>query len=144
MSLWPEEGAVQDHWPVRYPLQASLRQPAGRFRQRVSPRWAGSVRPDSEQVRKRLLWLLLAVEVGMALVAIFLVPLALLDVPLSEGGVIAALSSDSGQSLGAWIQAGFLVGVLVVPILLLTVGFTVGLVGWMHQLDKARSRKVSE
>jgi hypothetical protein len=34
--------------------------------------------------------------------------------------------------------------VLVVPILLLTVGFTVGLVGWMHKLDEARSRKVSE
>jgi hypothetical protein len=144
MSTRWEEGAGRDHWPVRYALEESLQGSSGRFRERAPDRWVRVDKPDAARFRKRILWLLLAVEAGMALAAVVLVPLSFMNLPVGRGGIIAHLLAEVGQLLGTTAQVAFLALVLPVPALLLALGLILLLVDRIETLDEARSCRVSE
>jgi len=144
MSIRWEEGVGRDHWPVRYALEEPLQGASGRFRERAPDRWVGVDRPDAAQLRRRILWLLLAVEAGMALAAVFLAPLTFLNLPVGKGGIIAHLLTEVGQLLGTTAQVVFLALVLPIPALLLSLGLVLWLVDRTETPDETRSCKVSE
>jgi hypothetical protein len=88
---------------------------------------------ESGEVRKRLLWLLFAVEVGMVLVAACVLPLAFVDLPVGEEGVVDAVSTQVGGWLGLSGQATCLAFGLPCPILLFAVGLNLWLYRWLRQ-----------
>jgi hypothetical protein len=67
------------------------------------------------------LWLLLAVEVGTALAAVCVLPLAFLDLPIQEKGLVAAILESMGESQGSVSLILCLGLILPLPSLLLGV-----------------------
>jgi hypothetical protein len=130
MADWRDEDEEQDQyqWPVQYPAETPSQAPSGRFRQSTPPRWAGMEKVGSGELRKRLLWLLLAVEIGMALAAACVLPLAFLKLPVREEGVVGATLTEVGRWLGISSQAACLILALPIPILVLTLGLNLWLV----------------
>ena len=120
MFGWQEE--EKDRWPVRYPAETPRPSSLQRF-ERKPPRWMGVGRVDTSEVQKRLLWLLLATEVGMALAAACLLPLAFLNLPVQGEGVVGAVLTEVGHWLGVSSRAAGLILGLSAPILLLTLAF---------------------
>jgi hypothetical protein len=127
MADWRHEDEEQDPWPVQYPAETPSQAPSGRFRQGAPPRWAGMEKVNSEELRKRLLWLLLAVEIGMVLAAACVLPLAFLKLPVREEGVGGAILTEVGRWLGISSQAVCLTLSLPIPILALTLGLNLWL-----------------
>jgi hypothetical protein len=135
MSKWQEEDSEQDQWPVTYPTQTPPREASGHFREPVHPRWAETGKTDTSEVRKRLLWLLLAVEIGVVLAAGCVLPLAFVRLPDHEDGVVGAILAEVGHLLGLSSQATCLILGLPIPILLLTLGLNLALYRWLRQRE---------
>lgn len=120
MSDWSEQ-EEQDHWPVQYPVETNAGDTSQRFRGRAPSRWQGTEKAHTDELQKRLLWLLLAVEIGMALAAACVLPLVFLNLPAE--GVVGAILTKVGEWLGLSGEVTCLVLALPIPILLLTLGF---------------------
>jgi hypothetical protein len=138
MSDWRE--AEDDVWPVRFPADTAPRQVSRQPWERERSRWTGSGSVDSSQVRKRLVWLLLAAEIGMAVVAACLLPLVFVRLPVQEEGVIGAVVSKVGEWLGLSSQVACLVLVLPIPILLVTLGAN----WWWYRRIRRRAKETDE
>jgi hypothetical protein len=140
-----EEEQEQDPWPVRYPVEVPPREASGRFRERIPARWAGMGKVDTGELQKRLLWLLLAIEIGVAVAAACVLPLVFLKLPVREEGVVGAIVSRLGDLLGLSSQVICLVLILPLPILFLTMGLNLL---WFRRIrlksEEARDRKVKE
>ncbi len=130
MADWDE--AEDEPWPVKYPIETPPRQASGRFRRQASSRWAGTEKADTGEVRKRLLWLLLAVEVGMVVAAACVLPLVFLNPPARQEGVGGEILSKAGAWLGLSGQAVCLLVGLPLPILILMLGLNLGLYRWLR------------
>jgi hypothetical protein len=113
MADWGEED--RGLHPVRY---RTGQRPQGR---EPAP-WAAMNRGDSREVQKRLAWLLLAAEIGMAVVAACVLPLVFIELPRQQEGVIGAIVTKVGEWLGLSSQVACLVVALPIPILLVTLG----------------------
>lgn len=136
MADWRDEGEEEDQWPVRYPAEPPSQAPSGHFRQSAPSRWAGMEKVDSGELRRRLLWLLLAVEIGMALAASCVLPLAFLKLPVREEGVVGAVWTEVGRWVGISNQAACLLLALPIPILALALGLNLWLVRRLAQRRK--------
>jgi hypothetical protein len=79
-------------------------------------------RVDSSEVQRRLAWLLLAAEIGMAVVAACVLPLVFIELPVQKEGIVSAIVTKVGEWLGLSSQAACLVVALPIPILLVTLG----------------------
>jgi hypothetical protein len=118
MSSWDKKGdGERDAWPVRYPAKAPAQEPERRFGGSKQPRWPGASRGDTEELQRRLVWFMVAIEIGMAAVAACLVPLLFIQIPVQEEGVFRATLSWLATSLGMSTQATCLL--LAVPIAVL-------------------------
>jgi hypothetical protein len=122
MSDWQEE--ENNRWPVKYPVEAPPQASDHRFRESAPPRWSSEAKADTEEIRKRLLWLLLVVDIGMILAAACVLPLVFLKLPFQDEGVVGAISTELGQRLGLSSQLACLVLALPILIMLLTVGLS--------------------
>ena len=127
MADWNEDEA--ERWPVKYPLERPPHTTRGRFKGRKAGRWAGTRRVDTGEVQQRLLWLLLAVEIGMALAAACVLPLVFLELPVQEEGVIGAILGEVGRLLGLSSQASCLLIGLPIPVLCLVMGLSL----WLYR-----------
>ena len=136
MSEWRGEEEERDQWPVQYPSEAPPRRSRRRFRDGTSPRWVGTGQIGSSDLKRRLLWLLLAVDIGMAVAAACVLPLAFVNLPVREEGVVGAILSEVGRWLGLSSQAVCLV--LVLPILILLLALSANL--WLYRWLRQRSR----
>jgi hypothetical protein len=144
MSDWSED-EEQDRWPVRYPVEAHLQDRSGRFRERTPSRWERTEKIQTAELQKRLLWLLLAAEMGMALAAACLLPLVFLNLSIEQEGVVGAILTGLGEWLGLSRQVTCLVLALPIPILLLVLSLNLW---WFRRIrrasEKARSHKGNE
>jgi hypothetical protein len=122
MSDWQEE--ENNQWPVKYPVEAPPQASDHRFRESTALRWTNVAKADTEEIRKRLLWLLLVVNIGMVLAAACVLPLVFLDLPIQDEGVVGAVSTELGQRLGLSSQLTCLILALPILIMLLTVGLS--------------------
>jgi hypothetical protein len=136
MSEWRGEDEERDQWPVRYPSEAPPRRSGRRFRDGTSPRWVGKEQTGSSVVKRRLLWLLLAAEIGMVVAAACVLPLAFVNLPVREEGVVGAILSEVGRWLGLSSQAVCLVLALPIPILLLALSANLWLYRWLRQRSR--------
>jgi hypothetical protein len=136
MADWREEDEEQEPWPVKFPVKKPPRQASKRFRRRTSSHWMGMDKVDTSEVRKRFLWLLFAVEVGIVIGAGCVLPLAFLNLPFGEEGVTGAILSEVGDWLGLSRQAVCLVVGLPLLILILTIGLNLGLYRWLQRRNK--------
>jgi hypothetical protein len=138
MSDWGEE--ENDRWPVRFPTETPPREASERFWKREPARWTGSGSVDSSEVQKRLAWLLLAAEIGMALVAACLLPLVFLRLPVEEEGVIGAIVTRVGEWPGLSSQVTCLVLALPISSLLVALGAT----WWWYRRIRQRAKKTDD
>ena len=114
-------------WPVRYPAKVPPGEEGKGRNATTQSRWSGIGSAGSREIRRRLIWLLLAVEIGMALVAACLLPLVFVGFSPGEGGIVTALlerAGDPGTSLPWILCLGLL---LPVPILFLTLALIIGI-----------------
>jgi hypothetical protein len=139
MPGWDEEREEGDPWPVRYPAQAPATGGDRRFKKEAG-RWPAAAGGEGGEVRKRLLWLLLAVEIGMILAAACLLPLLFVRLPVAEEGALGALLAGVSRWLGLSAQATCLVLALPLPILLLTAGLNL----WLYRRARRRQGGTSE
>lgn len=123
-----EDEPRAEPWPVKYPAEP----PAGegpRRRGTIPPRWSGSHRATAtagtQVLQKRLVWLLLAVEIGIVVVVGCILLLVLVKLPVGEQGWLGALLDEAGRRLGTSRQGVCLILVAPLPILLLTLGLNV-------------------
>ena len=127
MQAQEQKGKDDALWVVRYPTQVPPGE-AGERRWRIArSRWSQTEKVESRKVRRQLLWILLAIEVGMALVAACILPLVFMNLPTGEGGIVAALLErvgDAGTSPSQILCLGLF---LPAPILLLTLGLSIGI-----------------
>jgi hypothetical protein len=77
--------------------------------------------------------LLLAVEMGMALAAVCVVPLIFVELPIQETGIIKALWARAGDLLDLSRQATRLILALILPLLLLVVSLSVW---WFRHIQR--------
>jgi hypothetical protein len=138
MSDWRE--AEDDVWPVRFPADTAPRQVSRQPWKREPARWTGSGSVDSSEVQKRLAWLLLAAEIGMALVAACLLPLVFLRLPVEEEGVIGAIVTRVGEWPGLSSQVTCLVLALPISSLLVALGAT----WWWYRRIRRRAKETDE
>lgn len=129
MADWQEED--QDQWPVKYPVEGRSQTAKGRYQRSPAPRWTGAGKDDTTDLRKRLLWSLLAVEIGMALAAACVLPMAFLNLPPGEKGIAGTVLTKAGE----W---ACLVLVLSILIILFTLGLNLWLYRWLQQSAKSR------
>lgn len=120
MSDWHQ--GDEDGWPVRFPVETPSQEASGRRQEHASPRWTGTEPVDTSKVQKRLAWLLLAAEIGMALVAACVLPLVFLNLPVREEGFLGAVGTKVGGWLGVSSQVACLIVALPIPILIVTLG----------------------
>ncbi|MGD8792882.1 MAG: hypothetical protein PVF47_10045 [Anaerolineae bacterium] len=139
MPRWHEEREEGDQWPVRYPARAPAAGGERRF-EKAARRWPGAAGAEGGEVRKRLLWLLLAVEVGMILAAACLLPLLFVGLPVGEKGALDAVLAGVGRWLDLPARATCLVLALPLPILLLTVGLNL----WLYRRARRKQEGTSE
>lgn len=109
--------------PVRYPTRPSSQPSTRRTEPEAPSRWIETGQPETAPLQRRLLWLLLAVEVGMALAAACVLPLAFLDLPIQEKGLVVAILERMGESQGSSSVIICLGLILPLPSLLLGVVF---------------------
>jgi hypothetical protein len=131
MVDWREESP--DPWPVKYPAEAPSQETEQPSQETRWARWPGVGKVDSGEVQKRLVWLLLAAEIGMLVVAACVLPLVFLNLPVKEEGVFGAILTQVGEWLGLSSQATCLIVGLPWPILLFTLGLNLWLVRWFRQ-----------
>lgn len=141
MADWREEG--QDPWPVKYPVEALPQESELPFRENktrprrvarwTEPHGVGMGKVDTGGIQKRLLWLLLAAEIGMLVVAACVLPLAFLNLPVAREGVVGAILTKVGEWLGLSSQTTYLAFGLPCPILLFTLGLSLWLYRWLVQ-----------
>ena len=131
MADWREEDS--DPWPVKYPAEAPPQESDPSFRERGLARWAGVGKVDSGEVQKQLVWLLVAAEIGMLVVAACALPLVFLNLPVQEEGVFGAILTQVGEWLGLSNQATCLILGTPCPILLITLGLNLWLYRWLQQ-----------
>jgi len=79
------------------------------------------------------LWLLLATEIGVLVMAACVLPLVFLNLPVKEEGVLGAVLTQVGEWLGLSSQATCLVLGLPCPIVLFTLGLNLWLYRWLRQ-----------
>ena len=135
MSDWRKQ--EDDSWPVQFPTDAPPDESSGAYRERTPPRWTESASVDARAVQKRLAWLLLVAEIGMAVVAACVLPLAFLDLPIQEKGFLGAIGTKVGEWLGVSSQMACLVMVLPIPILMVTLGINWW---WFRRMRKKANR----
>lgn len=140
MSDWQAGDEDQDPWPVKFPVETPPRETGKRFREHTPSRWLGPDKVDSGEVQKRLLWLLLAVEIGMVLVAACVLPLVFVRLPVREEGVLGAILSEVERLLGLSSQVTCLVLVLPIPLFLLMLTINV----WWFRRLRDRSEQKGE
>jgi hypothetical protein len=134
MFDWHEEET--ECWPVRYSAKLPV-QPSGlRYRNSTPPRWTGVPKADTRELQKRLLWLLLAIELGMVLVAACVLPLVFLNLPVREKGIVGAILHKAGDLLG--LSSQLTCSALSLLILLLTMTFNLWLFLWLGQSSESR------
>lgn len=131
MSDWHEEKL--EYWPVRFPAKAPVKPSGRRYRNSTPSRWTGVPKADTRELQRRLLWLLLAIELGMALAAACVLPLLFLNLPVREKGIVGAIVHEAGDLLGSTSQLIGLVLILSPLILLLTMTFNLWLYRWLGQ-----------
>jgi len=122
-----QEGGDDALWVVRYPTQVPPGEAGERRWSIARSRWSRNELVESRQVRKRLFWVLLAVEIGMALAAACVLPLVFVNLPTGEGGIVARFLEtvgDPGASSGEVICLGLF---LPMPLLLLTMALSIGI-----------------
>lgn len=134
MSDWHEEEI--ERWPVRYPAKLPAQLSGRRYRNNTPSRWTGVPKADTRELQKRLLWLLLAIELGMVLAAACVLPLAFLNLPVREKGIVGAILHKAGDLLGLSSQLTCLVLFLPFLILLLTMTFNLWLFRWLGQSSR--------
>lgn len=130
MAGWREEGP--DPWPVKYPAEAPPQESEPSARERKLARWPGEGKVDSGELRKRLVWLLLAAEIGMVVVAACVLPLVFVNLPVREEGAFGAILTQVGEWLGLSRQATCLILGFPCPILLFTLGLNLWLYRWFR------------
>jgi hypothetical protein len=99
---------------------------------------------ESHEVRRRLLWLLLAAEIGMALAAACVLPLLFVNATVGEGGIVGALferAQDPWTSSTGIMCLGLF---LPIPILLLTLALGVGTYRWLQKSAKGENLQGKE
>ena len=114
-------------WPVRYPAKVPPGEEGKGRNATTQSRWSGIGSAGSREIRRRLIWLLLAVEIGMALAVACVLPLVFINVLPGEGGIVTVLlerAGDPGTSLPWILCLGLL---LPVPILFLTLALIIGI-----------------
>ncbi len=131
MADWREEGP--DPWPVKYPAEAPPQESEPSTWERRLARWPGVGKVASGEVQKRLVWLLLAAEIGMLVVAACVLPLVFLNLPIKEEGVLGAVLTHVGEWWGLSSRATCLVLASPCPILLFTLGLNLWLYRWLRQ-----------
>jgi len=136
MANWREADEEQEPWPVKFPVKTPPRETNKRFRGHTPSRWLGFGRLDAGEVQKRLLWLLFAVEVGMVIAAMCVLPLALLNLPVRAEGIVGAILNGVGTWLGLSRQAVCLILGLPLPILVFALGLNLGLYRWLQRRSK--------
>jgi hypothetical protein len=134
MADWREEGEEQDPRPARSPVETPRREASRRSGECKERRWAGTEKVDTGEVKKRLLWLLLAVEIGMALAAACVLPLVFLGAPAGDGGFAEAFLSRVRQVLDS--TGGVVCLVLALPVLMLLLSLPLYL--WLLRWFRAR------
>ena len=140
MSDW--EMQEDEQRPVRYPAKATARISSRRSAppRWTEPRWAGDGKVDTGEVGRRLLMLLLAAEVGMALAVACLLPFLFVKLPLRGDGVAnripaewmaampfpgtGTISKETGRLAGLSSQGACLLLALTIVMLLFAVGVT--------------------
>ena len=150
MSDW--EMQEDEQRPVRYPAKATawISSRGSAPRRWAEPRWTGVGKVDTGEVKKRLLLLLLACEVGMALAVALLLPFLFLKLPLRGDGVAnripaewmaampfpgtGTISKETGRLAGLSSQGACLLLALTIVMLLFAVGITI----WWSQRIRHR------
>ncbi|MGD2205460.1 MAG: hypothetical protein PVH17_01660 [Anaerolineae bacterium] len=145
MSDWQEEDEKQDQWPVRYLVEMPAQEAARRLSKQIPPRWSRTEGVDTREVQRRLVWLLLAVEIGTIVAVVCVLPLALVKLSLQEEGVVSTLLTKVGTWLGLSSQVTCLLLLLPIPILMFTIGFNLW---WFRRIrrraEEAKNQTVHE
>lgn len=137
MSGWKEEDRDGALWAVRYPTQTQAQMPGRRFREHTPSRWPAFGKGAGSEVGRRLLWLLFAIEIGLAVVAACVLPLLFLNLPIGEGGITGAIQHGTGHLWESPTQIVYLGLLLPAPILLLTLFLTT----WGYRVLQKRSTR---
>jgi hypothetical protein len=116
----PARQEEQDkYWPVKYPVKTPVQELSRHRREKRPLRWTATDKAGTREVQRRLLWLLLSVEAGMALAAACVLPLLFLRLPIEQEGAARVLAREVGRLSAPWAQVTCLVLALPIPILLL-------------------------
>jgi hypothetical protein len=126
--------------PVRHRAEAPYPEAGQRLPGHGPPRWTGTGSVDSREVQKRLAWLLLAAEIGMALVAACVLPLVFIKLPVQNEGAVEAVVAKVREWLGVSSQVAWLVVILPIPILLVTLGVN----WWWFRRIRHRAKEMDD
>lgn len=137
MSNWYKDDSVDDPWPVRYPVDRPSSKPGGRFGDRRASRWIRMEGVGSKELQRRLFWLLLAVEIGMAVSAACVLPLVLTDLGNQRESMVGPVLAPFGGQAGPAAQAMCLMLVLPIPM----VAFSLGLSLWWYRWGQRRRKE---
>jgi hypothetical protein len=131
MSDWQVED-TKELWPVKYPSRA-VRTSSRHSRGTPAPRWVGGSQADTSELRRRLLRLLLAVEMGAAIAMACVLPLAFVDLPVPGNKLPGAILERLANALSLSSQLTCMILALPVSILLLMLAVSLGLYGQIQK-----------
>jgi hypothetical protein len=127
-------------WSVQFGTESPAKADGGRHQNGTLVGWTAGTRVDTSEVQKRLAWLLLAAEIGMALVAACVLPLVFVDLPVREEGIFEAIGAKVGGWMGLSSQMACVALVLPIPILLVTLGANL----WWFRRMRRRARQTGD